>query len=38
MDTDRLTVYIKTKYVYKNSAEDFETRSDTSNYKLEINK
>ena len=31
MDTDSFIVYIKTEYVYKDIAEDVETRFDTSN-------
>ena len=29
-------VYIKTDYIYKDIAEDFETRLDTGNFELEI--
>ena len=32
MDTDSFTVYIKTDDIYKDIAEDVETRLDTSNY------
>ena len=32
MDTDSFIVYIKTDYIYKDIAEDVETRFDTSNY------
>ena len=35
MDTDDFIVYIKTDDIYKNIAEDFETRLDTSSYKLD---
>ena len=35
MDTDSLIVYIKTDGIYKEIAEDVETRYDTSNYKLD---
>ena len=35
MDTDGFTVYIKTDYIYKDIAEDVETRFDTSNYELD---
>ena len=35
MDTDSLILYIKTDDVYKDIAEDVETRFDTSNYELE---
>ena len=35
MDTDSVHVYIKTDYIYKDIAKDFETRSDTSNYELD---
>ena len=34
MDTDSFIVYIKTDDIYKNIAEDVETRFDTSNYQL----
>ena len=37
MDTDSFIVYIKTDYIYKDIAEDVETRFDTSNYDLECN-
>ena len=37
MDTDRFIVYIKTEDIYKDIAEDVETRFDTSNYELEFN-
>ena len=37
MDTESFIVYIKTDYVYKDIAEDVETRFDTSNYELECN-
>ena len=32
MDTDSFIVYIKTDDIYKDIAEDVETRFDTSNY------
>ena len=35
MDTDSLIVYIKIEDIYKDIAEDSETRFDTSNYELE---
>ena len=35
MDTDSLIVYIKTDDIFKDIAEDVETRFDTSNYELE---
>ena len=34
MDTESFVVYIKTKEIYKDIAEDVETRFDTSNYEL----
>ena len=34
MDTDSFTVYIKTDVIYKDIAEDVETRFDISNYEL----
>ena len=34
MDIDSFTVYIKTDDIYKDNAEDAETRFDTSNYEL----
>ena len=37
MDTDSFIVYIKTDDIYKDIAEDVETRFDTSNYELECN-
>ena len=37
MDTDSYLVYIKTDDIYKDIAEDVETRFDTSNYELECN-
>ena len=37
MDTDSFIVYIKTDNIYKDIAEDVETRFDTSNYELECN-
>ena len=35
MDTDSFTVCIKTDDIYKDIAEDVETRFDTSNYELD---
>ena len=35
MDTDRFIAYTKTDDIYKDIAEDFETKFDTSNYKLD---
>ena len=35
MNTDSFIVYIKTDDVYKDVAEDVETRFDTSNYELD---
>ena len=35
MDTDSFIVYIKTDDIYKDIAEDVETRFDTSNYELD---
>ena len=35
MDTDGFIVYIKTDDIYKNIAEDIETRFDTSNFELD---
>ena len=35
MDTDNFIVYIKTDDIYKDIAEDIETRFDTSNYELD---
>ena len=34
-DTDSLIVYIKADDIYKDIAEDVETRFDTSNYELD---
>ena len=34
MDTDGFTAYIKIDDIYKDTAEDFETRFNTSNYEL----
>ena len=34
MDTESFVVYIKTEEIYKDIAEDVETRFDTSNYEL----
>ena len=36
MDTDSFIVYIKTDDIYKNIAENVETRFDTSNYELDL--
>ena len=35
MDTDSFSVHIKTGDIYKDIAEDFETRFDTSNFELD---
>ena len=35
MDTDNFMVYVKTDDIYKDIAEDVETRFDTSNYELD---
>ena len=35
MDTDSFILYIKADDIYKNIAEDIETRFDTSNYELD---
>ena len=35
MDTDSFIVYIKTDDIYKDIAENIETRFDTSNYELD---
>ena len=35
MDTDSFIVYIIRDYIFKNIAEDVETRFDTSNYELQ---
>ena len=35
MDTDSFIVYIKTDYIYRDIAEDVETRFNTSNYELD---
>ena len=35
MDTDSFIVYIKTNDIFKDIAEDVETRFDASNYELE---
>ena len=37
MDTDSLHVYIKIDDIYRDIAEDVETRFDTSNYELQWN-
>ena len=37
MDTDSFIGYVKTDDIYKDIAEDLETRFDTSNYELECN-
>ena len=35
MDTDSFIIHIKAYYIYKNIAEDVESRFDTSNYELD---
>ena len=35
MDTESFIVYVKTDDIYKDIAQDVETRFDNSNYKLE---
>ena len=35
MDRDSFIVYVKTNYIYKDIAENVETRFDTSNYELD---
>ena len=35
MDTDTFIVYVKTHDIYKDFAEDVESRFDTSNYELD---
>ena len=35
MDTDSFIIYVKTEGIYKDIAEDVETRSDTSNFELD---
>ena len=35
MNTDGFIIHIKTDDIYKDIAEDVETRSDTSNYELD---
>ena len=35
MDTDSFIVHIKRNYIYKDIAEDVETRFNTSNYQLD---
>ena len=37
MDTNSFVIYIKTDDIYKDNAEDVETRFDTWNYELEFN-
>ena len=37
MDTDSFTVYVKIDDIYKDIAEDVETRLETTNYELEYN-
>ena len=37
MDSDSFIVYIKTDDIYKDIAEDVETRFDTSNHELKCN-
>ena len=34
MDTDSFIIYVKTEGIYKDIAEDVETRFDTSNFEL----
>ena len=34
MDTDSFTVHVKTDDIYRDIAEDIETRFDTSNYEI----
>ena len=36
MDTDRFIVHVKTNNIYKDIAEDVETRFDISNYEMDI--
>ena len=36
MDTDGFIVYLKTYEIYKDIAEDVDTRFDTSNHQLDI--
>ena len=35
MDTDRLTVHVKTDDIYKDIAEDLETKFDTLNFEID---
>ena len=35
IDADSLIVHVKTNYIYKDIAEDVETRSDTSNFEID---
>ena len=35
MDTDSFIIYVKTEGIYKDIAEDVETRFDTSNFELD---
>ena len=35
MDTDSFIIYVKTEFIYKDIAEDVETRFDTSNYEID---
>ena len=35
MDTDSFTVYVKTNDIYKDTAKEVETISDTSNHELD---
>ena len=35
MDTESFTVHVKTEDIYKDIAEDVETRFDTSNFELD---
>ena len=35
MDTDSFNIHVKTNYIYKNIAEDFETRFETSSFEID---
>ena len=35
MDTDSFIIHVKTEFIYKDIAEDVETRFDTSNYEID---
>ena len=35
MDTDSFIIHVKTEFIYKDVAEDVETRFDTSNYEID---